>query len=157
MNIALCVNGREHRLEVRAGDLLLHVLRGQGYHGVKHGCETGECGACVVLLDGRPAASCLVLAAQADGADITTIEGLAPPGSLHPLQQAFLDAGGIQCGFCAPAMVLVAHALLARNPHPTEADVREALSGVLCRCTGYAKTVQAVMRAAASRAEGASR
>jgi carbon-monoxide dehydrogenase small subunit len=126
----------------------LDVLRRQGYFGVKRGCEKGECGACTVLVNGRAVNSCLMFAAQAEGAEILTIEGLAEGGKLHPIQEAFLDHGAAQCGFCTPGMALSAKALLDRRPHPTEAEVREALAGNLCRCTGYLKPVEAVLDAA---------
>ena len=126
----------------------MDVLRRQGYFGVKRGCEKGECGACTVLVNGRAVNSCLMFAAQAEGAEILTIEGLAEGGKLHPIQEAFLDHGAAQCGFCTPGMALSAKALLDRRPHPTEAEVREALAGNLCRCTGYVKPVEAVLDAA---------
>jgi carbon-monoxide dehydrogenase small subunit len=116
--------------------------------GAKLGCGMGECGACVVLLDGLPVCSCLTLAVETEGRDITTIEGLSQPGTLEPIQEAFATTGGVQCGFCTPGMVLSARALLADNPTPTEADVRQVLSGNLCRCTGYSKIVEAVLLAA---------
>ncbi len=149
MRIAVTINGESKVLEARPEERLLWVLRRHGYYGVKHGCETGECGACTVLLDGIPVPSCLLPAAQADGHTITTVEALGTRAHLHPLQQAFVETGAIQCGFCTPAMLLVAAALLEHTPAPTEAEVREALSGVLCRCTGYVKPVQAVLLAAA--------
>ena len=157
MKLQLEINGLQLEMDAAPGDSLLKVLRSQGYFGVKHGCETGDCGACAVLLDGKPVNSCVYLAAQAQGHTIRTIEasgehpeqGWKLTQGLHPLQQAFVDSGAIQCGFCTPAQVLAAQELLARNPDPTEAEVREALSGVLCRCTGYLKPVQAVLRAAA--------
>ncbi|HEY8152171.1 MAG TPA: (2Fe-2S)-binding protein, partial [Vicinamibacteria bacterium] len=136
---------------------LLDLLRREGLRGVKHGCETGECGACTVLLDGRPVCSCLTLALRAEGRYVQTVEGLGTPDALHPVQQAFVDTGAIQCGYCTPAMELCAKALLDAVPRPTEADARDALAGCLCRCTGYVKPVEAVMRAAATpaaRAEG---
>ena len=157
MNIKLQINHQIIEAEAQAGDSLLKVLRANGYFGVKHGCETGECGACAVLIDGRPTNSCVILAAQAEGHTIETIEALGEhpeqgwkttPG-LHPVQQAFVETGAIQCGYCTPAQILAAQALLESNPNPTEVEVREALSGVLCRCTGYLKPVQAVLRAAA--------
>jgi aerobic-type carbon monoxide dehydrogenase small subunit (CoxS/CutS family) len=123
-------------------------LRREGYFGVKRGCERGECGACTVLVDGRAVNSCLMFAAQAEGTEILTIEGLAEGGKLHPIQEAFLDHGAVQCGFCTPGMALSAKALLDRCPHPTEAQVCEALAGNLCRCTGYVKPVEAVLDAA---------
>jgi putative selenate reductase molybdopterin-binding subunit len=148
--ITLTINGQERRLRARPNDRLLDVLRRAGYHSVKHGCETGECGACTVLLDGEPVSSCVVLAAQADGCDIVTAEALAEGAhGLHPLQKAFIETGAIQCGFCTPAQLLAAKWLLDRNPNPTEDEVREALAGVLCRCTGYLRPMQAVLRAAA--------
>ena len=146
--IHLTVNGEARRWTVAPGDLLLDVLRREGYWGVKRGCETGECGACAVLLDGEPVNSCLMFAAQAEGRDLLTVEGVARGAQLDPIQEAFLDHGGVQCGYCTPAMVLCAKALLARSPHPTEAEVREAMAGVFCRCTGYKKPVEAVLAAA---------
>jgi carbon-monoxide dehydrogenase small subunit len=118
---------------------------GLGLTGSKEGCGDGNCGACTVLLNGRPVNSCLVLAVEVDGSDVFTIEGLARSGALHPLQQAFIDHGGLQCGFCTPGLVMVAYALLQENPHPTEQEVRMAIAGNLCRCTGYDKVVRAVM------------
>ncbi len=157
MEMSLKINQATIHLQADPGDSLLKVLRGLGYYGVKHGCETGECGACTVLLDGKPVNSCVLLAAQAVGHQIQTIEALGEypmqgwkaSQGLHPLQQAFVDVGAIQCGYCTPAQILAAKELLDRNPNPDEAEVREALSGVLCRCTGYLKPVQAVLRAAA--------
>ncbi len=150
MDITLTINGTTKTLTIHPSDRLLNVLRRETYFSVKHGCETGDCGACTVLLDGRPVNSCVMLAAQADGHHITTVEGLGTAQELHPLQQAFIETGAIQCGYCTPAQLLAAKALLDRKPNPTEADVREALAGVLCRCTGYVKPVQAVLRAAAA-------
>ncbi len=157
MIIKLEINGIAKEIEVAPGDKLLNVLRGEGYFGVKHGCESGECGACAVLLDGKPVNSCVTLAVQAEGHKIETIEALGEhpeqgwksTEGLHAIQQAFVESGAIQCGFCTPAMILAAKELLARNPRPTEVEVRDALSGVLCRCTGYLKPVQAVLHAAA--------
>ncbi len=156
MNVRCRINGESRTLNVPPGDLLLHALRRAGCYGVKHGCETGECGACAVIVDGKVVNSCVMLAAQADGREILTIEGISPDrpgqrGALDPIQQAFVETGAIQCGYCTPAQVLAAKALLDREPHPTEAEVRDALSGVLCRCTGYVKPVQAVLRAATAR------
>jgi putative selenate reductase molybdopterin-binding subunit len=157
MKIILNVNGQEHPVDAAPGASLLETLRAEGYFSVKHGCETGECGACAVLLDGKLVNSCVHSAAQAEGARITTVETLGEhpeqgwklTEGLHPLQRAFAESGAIQCGFCTPAMLLAAKALLDQNPDPSEAEVREALSGVLCRCTGYVKPVQAVLHAAA--------
>jgi len=146
--VHVTINGEARRWRAEPGDLLLDVLRREGYWGVKRGCETGECGACAVLLDGQPVNSCLMFAAQADGRDILTVEGIAGTGDLQPVQEAFLDHGAVQCGYCTPAMLLVAKALLERSPKPTEEEVREVLSGVLCRCTGYKKPVEAILAAA---------
>jgi carbon-monoxide dehydrogenase small subunit len=145
----LKVNGIAYPLELDAGRTLLTVLRGElGLTGAKEGCDDSECGACMVLVDGRPVNSCSYLALQADGREITTVEGLAKNGELHPLQAAFLDEGGVQCGFCTPGMLISAEALLRRNPDPTEEEVRLALGGNLCRCTGYQKIAHAVLAAA---------
>ena len=146
--IRVTVNGESRRWTVAPGDVLLDVLRREGYWGVKKGCETGECGACTVLLDGRPVNSCLMFAAQAEGRSILTIEGVAQGDLLDPIQEAFIDAGAVQCGYCIPGMVLTTKALLARRPDPSEHEVREMLAGNLCRCTGYVKPVEAVLSAA---------
>jgi aerobic-type carbon monoxide dehydrogenase small subunit (CoxS/CutS family) len=151
MELCLCVNGKELRWTIAPGDLLLDVLRREGYFGVKRGCEKGECGACAVLVDGRPINSCLMFAAQAEGREIVTIEGMAEGGKLHPLQEAFLDHGAVQCGFCTGGMILSAKALLDRNPDPSEVEIRAMLSGHLCRCTGYKKQVEAVHALASKR------
>jgi aerobic carbon-monoxide dehydrogenase small subunit len=148
------VNGEWREADVWAGTSLLDYLRdGLGLFGTKNACEQGECGSCVVWLDGRIVCSCLVLAAQAEGREVRTIEGLSGEGDLHPLQQAFLDAGAVQCGFCTPGLVVAAADLLRHDPAPTDAAIREALAGNLCRCTGYQKIVDAVHLAAA-RTEG---
>jgi aerobic-type carbon monoxide dehydrogenase small subunit (CoxS/CutS family) len=149
MRIHLTVNGTGRTWEVAPGDTLLEVLRREGFAGVKKGCGTGDCGACTILLNGRAVNACLVLAAKADGGAVMTIEGVADGERLHPVQEAFLDAGAVQCGYCTPGMVLSAVALLSRNADPTEAEIREAISGNLCRCTGYVKQVEAIQRAAA--------
>ncbi len=146
--IRVTINGAARRWTVAPGDLLLDVLRREGYWGTKRGCESGECGACTVLVDGEPVNSCLMFAAQADGRRLLTIEGVADGATLHPVQEAFLDHGAVQCGYCTPGMVLCTKALLERSPDPTEAEVRETLAGVLCRCTGYRKPVEAVLAAA---------
>jgi aerobic-type carbon monoxide dehydrogenase small subunit (CoxS/CutS family) len=153
MEVRLNVNGEAKQWAIAPGDLLLDVLRREGYFGVKRGCEAGECGACTVLVDGNPINSCLMFAAQAEGKDVLTIEGLAHGDTLDPIQEAFLDHGAVQCGFCTPAMILNAKALLDRNPHPSEEEVREALAGTYCRCTGFLKPVEAVLAAAARRAK----
>jgi carbon-monoxide dehydrogenase small subunit len=143
--INLKVNGKPLELAVEANQTLVDLLRYDlGLTGTKKGCGTGECGACTVVLNDKPVNACLVLAVQANGAEILTIEGLKPPEGLHPLQQAFVDKGAIQCGFCTPGMILSASSLLKQNPNPTEAEIRTALSGNLCRCTGYQKIVEAV-------------
>jgi xanthine dehydrogenase iron-sulfur cluster and FAD-binding subunit A len=146
--IEVAVNGSLRRAAASATTSLLEWLRREGLTGVKHGCETGECGACTVLLDGLPVNACLTLAARAHGRLVETVESLGSPGRLHPVQSAFVDAGAIQCGFCTPAMELCAKALLDALPDPTEAEAREALAGCLCRCTGYVKPVEAVLAAA---------
>ena len=151
MKIELRVNGELGELEVWEGESLLFALReGLGLPGSKNACEQGECGSCSVLLDGKLVCSCLVLAAQAQGHDVVTLEGLADDGNLHRVQEAFAETGAVQCGFCTPGFVVATADLLARNPDPSEDEIREALSGNLCRCTGYAKIFDAV-RLAASR------
>jgi putative selenate reductase molybdopterin-binding subunit len=157
MRVSLYINHSDYVLEIHPGDTLLKVLRSLGYYGVKHGCETGDCGACTILLDGKPLNACVLIAAQADGRRIETIESLGKhpemgwrqTEGLDPLQNAFVETGAIQCGYCTPAMILATRELLSRNLSPAESEVREALSGILCRCTGYVKPVQAVLRAAA--------
>lgn len=147
--IALTVNGKTHKLEVDLHRSLAEVLRNElNLTGVKYGCGTGECGACTVLVDGKPWLSCLTLAVSADGKEITTIEGLSQDGKLHPLQEAFIKHGAIQCGYCTPGMILCAKALLDENPRSTEEDVKQYLRGNLCRCTGYVQVVEAVLAAA---------
>jgi len=149
--ITLVVNGQEHALQVRANDRLSHVLRkALDLTGLKEGCLEGECGACTVLIDNEPVNACLVLAFQAEGRKITTVEGLEnPDGSLSSLQRAFLDKGAVQCGYCTPGMVMAAKGLLARNAHPDENEIRHALAGNLCRCTGFQSIVKAVKSEAA--------
>jgi len=143
--IELRVNGEVYEIAIQPWRTLLEVLRDIGLTGAKRGCDEGDCGACTVILDGKPVASCLVLAIEAQGKDILTIEGLAEDGQLHPIQSAFVEHGAIQCGFCTPGMILSAKALLDKNPRPTEEEVRKGISGNLCRCTGYAKIVEAIM------------
>ena len=145
------VNGQEYEIMVEPWRTLLDVLRYDlGLTGVKEGCGNGNCGTCTVLLDGKAVNSCLVFVAEIEGKEITTIEGLCQQGELHPLQQAFIEEGAVQCGFCTPGFILTAKALLDSNPHPTEVEVRRAIAGNLCRCTGYDKIVRAIMRVAAS-------
>jgi carbon-monoxide dehydrogenase small subunit len=145
--IRLKINNQEQEIMVEPRQTLLDTLRYDlGLLGVKEGCGNGNCGSCTVLLDGRPVNSCLVFAVEAEGQDITTIEGLYQEGKLHPLQQAFIEEGAIQCGFCTPGTILTAKALLDANPHPTEIQVRQAIAGNLCRCTGYDKVVRAILR-----------
>jgi carbon-monoxide dehydrogenase small subunit len=146
--ITLTVNDRVYEVAVAPNRTLTQLLRDDlTLLGTTAGCGVGDCGACTVIMDGKPVNSCLVLAVQADGSDITTIEGVATSAGLHPVQQTFVEMGAIQCGFCTPGMVLSATSLLEKNPHPTEHEVRGALSGNLCRCTGYQKIVEAVQEA----------
>jgi putative selenate reductase molybdopterin-binding subunit len=149
MQVELTLNDTPLTFNAEPGERLMTALRRAGCWSVKHGCETGECGACAVLIDGQLTSTCVLLAGQAEGRRITTVESLATGQGVHPIQQAFIDSGAIQCGYCTPAMLLAASALIKRQRRPSEADVREALSGVLCRCTGYKKPVEAVLRAAA--------
>jgi aerobic-type carbon monoxide dehydrogenase small subunit (CoxS/CutS family) len=148
MELRVTVNGRPREWTIAPGDLLLEVLRREGLFGVKRGCEKGECGSCTVLVNGRAVNSCLTFAAKVEGCEVLTIEGVASGDQLSALQKSFLDHGAVQCGYCSPGMILSATALLRRNPNPSEAEVREALAGVLCRCTGYVKPVQAVLAVA---------
>lgn len=147
--IQLKVNGEEYKLEVKSNDTLLDVIRDRlSLTGTKRGCDTGDCGACTVLLEGRPVNSCLVLAIEADGKEVITIEGLTKEGKLDLVQEAFIEQGAIQCGFCTPGMVLSAKALLDENRNPTESEIKTAIAGNLCRCTGYVKIVKAISSAA---------
>jgi aerobic carbon-monoxide dehydrogenase small subunit len=149
VSVRLTVNGTEHELDVEPRLLLVHALRDQlGLTGTHVGCDTSNCGACTVHIDGDAVKSCTVLAVQADGAEITTIEGLGTEDNLHPMQEAFWNNHGLQCGYCTPGMIMSASALLARNPHPTEEEVRYGLEGNLCRCTGYHNIVKSVLDAA---------
>ncbi|MDP7079103.1 MAG: (2Fe-2S)-binding protein [Candidatus Undinarchaeales archaeon] len=157
MAFTFTVNGRDHLVDPPGETRLLDMLRGLGYTGVKEGCSSGECGACTVLLDGEPVCSCLIFAHQARAREVTTIEGVAGDERLHPIQQAFIDVGAVQCGFCTPGVILSSLALLRCNPDPSEKDVREALSGNLCRCTGYVKIVEAVLEAAKRLKKGGGR
>ena len=150
MRVTTTVNGTERAVDdVWPGESLLYVLRERmGLPGAKNACEQGECGSCTVYLDGEPVCACLVAAGQAIGREVTTVEGLADGGSLHPVQQAFVECGAVQCGFCTPGLVVAAHDLLGRVPSPSDLEIREALAGNLCRCTGYEKILDAVRLAA---------
>lgn len=148
-SFVLHVNGQDQRIVCDEGKTLLEVLRDYlGLNGTKKGCDEGDCGVCTVLMDGQPVNSCLVLAVKAEGHEIITIEGLEQEGRLHPLQEAFVEEGAVQCGYCTPGMVLSAKALLDTNSNPDEGEIRHALSGNLCRCTGYVRIVKAVQTAA---------
>lgn len=147
--VSLTVNGQEHAALVRANTTLLDLLREEfDYTGTKKGCELGDCGACTVLMDGKSVNSCLVLAVEVDGRSITTIEGLEQNGKLDRLQEEFINHTAVQCGYCTPGMIMSAKALLTRTPHPTEREVREAIGGNICRCTGYVRIVKAILAAA---------
>ena len=154
--VTFIINGRPYEVAVEPHQLLIEVLRDHlGLTGTKHSCGVGNCGACTVLVDGAPKLACLTLAMEVRNKPLLTIEGLAKDGVLHSLQQAFVDHGAIQCGYCTPGMILTAKALLDRNPDPTEQEVREALAGNICRCTGYVKIVEAVLAAADEMRKGA--
>jgi carbon-monoxide dehydrogenase small subunit len=147
--IGLTVNGALYELNVQPWETLLEVIRDKlGLTGTKEGCGLGECGACTVIMEGKTVNSCLVLAVEADGKQITTIEGLADGDKLHPLQEAFIETGGLQCGFCTPGMIMSAKALLDKNPHPSEEEIRRGIAGNLCRCTGYTKIIESISSAA---------
>ena len=144
--ITVTVNGAQERIDVQPNLTLLQMLREKlALTGTKNGCEAGECGACTVLVDGEPVNSCMMLAIEADGRELLTVEGLAPEGQLSPLQQAFVEHNAVQCGFCTPGMLMSAYALLKRNPTPTEEQIKQALVGNLCRCTGYLRIIRAIM------------
>ncbi|MBM3770506.1 MAG: (2Fe-2S)-binding protein [Acidimicrobiia bacterium] len=150
--VAIIVNGKARKADVEPRMLLVHVLREQfNLTGTHLGCDTSQCGACTVLVDGRSAKSCTIFAVQADGSEVTTIEGLATDGQLHPLQKGFWDAHGLQCGYCTPGMIMSAVTLLRDTPDPTEAQIREGIAGNLCRCTGYQHIVDAIQLAAGRR------
>ena len=156
--ITVTVNGSQEHLMVPSNMTLLQMLREKmALTGTKNGCEAGECGACTVLVDGEPVNSCMTLAVEVDGRAVTTVEGLAHGGQLSPLQEAFVEHNAVQCGFCTPGVLISAHALLERNPHPTEEEIRAALVGNLCRCTGYLRIIQAVQTAAEHSTLGLSR
>lgn len=149
MKIAFCLNGENRTEEVFGGEMLIDLLRDRLHvHSVKRGCENAECGACTVLLDGLAVNACIYLAARIDGKTVTTLEGVGGPESLHPIQQAFIEHGAVQCGFCGSGMILSALSLLRQNPSPTEHEIREGIAGNLCRCSGYTKIVEAVADAA---------
>lgn len=148
--IEVTINGAVERVEVPSNMTLLQMLRERlALTGTKNGCEAGECGACTVLLDGEPVNSCMMLAVEADGHEVRTVEGLSVDGKPSPLQQAFVEHNAVQCGFCTPGMLISAHALLERDPHPTEEAIKEAILGNLCRCTGYVRIIDAIQDAAA--------
>ncbi|GAB6171217.1 (2Fe-2S)-binding protein [Paradesulfitobacterium aromaticivorans] len=148
-NVNFVVNGTQHQLDVKDNETLLELLRERlGLTGAKKGCDVGECGTCTVIVDGEPTLSCITLAVEMGGKAITTIEGLAQGGELHPLQKAFHEHGAVQCGFCTPGMIMSGKVLLDKNPKPTEQEVRRAISGNSCRCTGYDKPVKAILAAA---------
>jgi carbon-monoxide dehydrogenase small subunit len=151
--ITLNINGTVEQVDVPSHITLLQMLREKlAMTGTKNGCTAGECGACTVLLNGEPVNSCLVLAVECDGANVVTIEGLAKDGTLDIVQKTIMETGGVQCGFCTPGMLIMARSLLDRNPHPTEMEIRDTLSGNLCRCTGYARIIQAVKKASETEA-----
>lgn len=155
MEITLRINGQERTADVEPRLLLVHFLRDYlGLTGTHIGCDTSQCGACTVLLDGRAVKSCTLLAVQADGCEVVTIEGLAPQGSLHPVQEGFWEMHGLQCGYCTPGMIMAAYQLLQRNPSPDEGEIRRGIHGNLCRCTGYQNIVRAVQYAARKMAGG---
>lgn len=155
VEITFVINGEERTEQVKPNQRLLDLIRKDlGLVGAKEGCGKGECGACTVLLNQNPVASCLVLAAQVDGAEILTVEGLGSNAELHPLQEAFLEAGAVQCGFCIPGIIMTAYSLLQENPDPTRQEIRQAIAGNICRCTGYQKIVDAVELAAKKMAAG---
>jgi carbon-monoxide dehydrogenase small subunit len=156
IDITLTINGERRQVAVSPGETLLELLRREGYKSVKKGCESGDCGACTVVLNGRAVTSCIVFAIKADGGTVLTAEGLEKDGKLHPIQEAFLEKGAVQCGYCTPGMEMAAYDLLSRNPNPSASEIRQALSGNLCRCTGYVKQIEAVQAAAQKLAEEAS-
>ncbi|MBF0408576.1 MAG: (2Fe-2S)-binding protein [Candidatus Riflebacteria bacterium] len=148
MHLNIELNGEKRTLEIQPKDMLLDVLRSAGMKSVKRGCGEGTCGACAVLIDGKPRNSCITFAASCEGSKILTVEGMGNPEKLHPLQKSFIDHGATQCGYCNPGSLIVSKALLDENPNPTAEEVKEALDGNLCRCTGYVKRVEAVLAAA---------
>lgn len=151
MELKVIINKEKKTITIAPNDILLDILRREGYQGVKRGCGQGDCGACAILLNGIPVNSCLIFAAHCEGMKITTIEGIADADNLHPLQKSFLDHSASQCGFCTPGMIISTTALLKKNPNPSEAELRDALSGNLCRCTGYVKPLEAIKSITKSR------
>ena len=147
MKLNVTVNGEPKEFDIHPKDMLLDILREEGYTGVKRGCSTGDCGACACVVDGKAVNTCILFAAQVQGAAITTVEGIGNPKAPSPVQKEMTEAGGIQCGFCVPGIVVSATALIDENPEPTEDEIREALDGNLCRCTGYVKQIEAISRA----------
>lgn len=148
VSIKVKINGENKSFKVHPGEILADFLRSEGYLGVKKGCSTGDCGSCAVILNGRAVNSCLLFAAQIDGGELTTIEGIGTPENLHPLQEEMIKTGGVQCGFCVPGIIVSAKALLDKNPMPTKEEIKEAINGNLCRCTGYVKQIEAIENAA---------
>ncbi len=152
--IKIFLNGEEYELSVRSNELLIDILRDRlDLTGTKEGCGTGDCGACTVLINGKPMNSCLTLAVEVNGKEVLTIEGMARGGKLHPIQKAFIDKGAVQCGFCTPGMILSAKALLDENPRPSEEEIKRGIAGNFCRCTGYKKIIEAIQMASMSREE----
>lgn len=147
MRIKFKINGQIKEFEIKPNETLLDLLRREGYRGVKEGCREGHCGACTVLINGTPVQSCLTPGPRADGKEVLTVEGLGTPDNLHPLQKSFLEEGAVQCGYCTPGMLLSSKALLDKNPKPSEEEIRRALDGNLCRCTGYVKIIEAIKKA----------
>lgn len=149
MKVTITINGRAREFDVEPNKLLLNLLREElDLTGAKYGCGIGECGACTVLLDGEPVMACMTLAADCDGSTVETVEGLSGGGALHPIQEAYIEEGAVQCGFCTPGFVMSTKALLDENPNPSESEIREYLKGNICRCTGYVNIVRAVQKAA---------
>ena len=154
MIVSVTINGQKKKLQIKPNEILLDVLRREGYFGVKRGCSEGDCGACIVLIGNIPRKTCIMFAAQIRGQKLTTIEGLAPFDKPHPIQKAFVEEAGVQCGYCIPGMILSAEGLLRDNPNPSEQEIKIGLAGNLCRCTGYVKQIKAVQKAAAEIREG---
>ena len=142
------INGEKKSFNIHPGEILADFLRNEGYFGVKKGCSTGDCGSCAVILNGRAVNSCLLFAAQIDGGELTTIEGIGTPDNLHPLQEEMIKTGGVQCGFCVPGIIISAKVLLDKNTNPTTQEIKETINGNLCRCTGYVKQIEAIKNAA---------